>query len=45
MLLRKHAPEDRKIELIDGNFDGNVLPVMDEYLNEMAYDFNTANYL
>ena len=35
----------RKIELIDGNFEGNVLPVMDEYLNEMAYDFNTANAL
>ena len=35
----------RKIELIDDDFDGKILPVMDEYLNEMSYDFNTANAL
>ena len=35
----------RKIELQNEKFDGNVLPVMDEFLNEMAYDFNSANAL
>ena len=35
----------RKIELIDGNFGGEVLSIMDEFLNEMSYDFNTANAL
>ena len=34
----------RKLELLDLN-SGDVLPIMDEFLNEMAYDFNTANAL
>lgn len=35
----------RKIELINKDFDGNTLEIMDEFLNEIAYDFNTANAL
>ncbi len=33
----------RKLELQDALNDGSVLDVMDEFLTEMAYDFNTAN--
>ena len=33
----------RKLELQDALTDGKVLDVMDEFLSEMAYDFNTAN--
>ena len=33
----------RKLELQDALNDGAVLDVMDEFLTEMAYDFNTAN--
>ena len=35
----------RKIELNDLEFNGNDLEIMKEFLNEMAYDFNTANAL
>ena len=35
----------RKIELNDLKFNGNDLEIMKEFLNEMAYDFNTANAL
>ena len=35
----------RKIELNDLKFNGNDLEIMKEFLNEMAYDFNTANSL
>ena len=35
----------RKLELEDSLGEGEVLPIMDEFLNEMAYDFNTANAL
>lgn len=35
----------RKIELNDLGFNGNDLEIMKEFLNEMAYDFNTANAL
>lgn len=35
----------RKIELSNGSFKGSILPIMDEFLNEMAYDLNTANAL
>ncbi len=33
----------RKLELSYNLKEGNVLPIMNEFLNEMAYDFNTAN--
>ncbi|MBQ4570159.1 MAG: cysteine--tRNA ligase [Bacilli bacterium] len=33
----------RKLELQDALNDGDVLDVMNEFLTEMAYDFNTAN--
>ena len=35
----------RHLELKDSLEGGVVMPVMDEFLNEMAYDFNTANSL
>ena len=35
----------RKIELSNLQFGGNDLEIMKEFLNEMAYDFNTANAL
>lgn len=35
----------RRIELSNGKFNGQVLPIMDDFLNEMAHDFNTANAL
>ena len=35
----------RKIELSNGKFEGKVLPIMHEFLNELSYDFNTANAL
>lgn len=35
----------RKIELSDEVFNGEVLPIMDDFLKEMAYDLNTANAL
>ena len=35
----------RKLELEDALGEGEVLPIMDEFLNEMAHDFNTANAL
>ena len=35
----------RHLELKDSLEGGTVMPVMDEFLNEMAYDFNTANSL
>ena len=35
----------RKIELNDLEFNGNDLEIMKEFLNEIAYDFNTANAL
>lgn len=33
----------RHLELLDEKFDGNTLDIMNDFLNEMAYDFNTAN--
>ena len=33
----------RKLELADVKDEGKPLPIMDDFLNEMAYDFNTAN--
>lgn len=35
----------RKLELSDNLKDGVPLEIMDQFLNEMAYDFNTANAL
>ena len=35
----------RNLELKDDLLGGNNLDVVDEFLNEMAYDFNTANAL
>jgi cysteinyl-tRNA synthetase len=35
----------RHLELKDSLEGGVVMPIMDEFLNEMAYDFNTANAL
>lgn len=35
----------RKLELSDSLQDGNTLEIMDQFLSEMAYDFNTANAL
>lgn len=33
----------RKLELMDALDGGNTLEIMDDFLTEMAYDFNTAN--
>lgn len=33
----------RKIEVEEIKEAGKVLPIMDDFLNEMAYDFNTSN--
>lgn len=35
----------RKIELADNQFDGENTNIVSEFVNEMAYDFNTANAL
>lgn len=35
----------RKLELSDNLKDGATLEIMDQFLTEMAYDFNTANAL
>ncbi len=36
---------ERQLELRNSNFNGQVLPIMDDFLKEMAYDLNTANAL
>lgn len=35
----------RKLELAESSFEGKTLDIVDEFLKEMAYDFNTANAL
>ena len=35
----------RKLELASEKVKGEPLPIMDQFLNEMAYDLNTANAL
>lgn len=36
---------ERQLEIQDQLSGGKILPILDDFLNEMAYDFNTANAL
>lgn len=42
-IVKLYVSYYRHIELLNEEFNGMSLPIMNEFLNEMAYDFNTAN--